>query len=564
MRAGDDMPLRAGSSVRRSARPYPAHVPQTSSALRLGLIAVVVIGGYALSRLTQRPAPPPPGSMNALPQAAYVRERHWSEPVLAAVRGAAGIPDAPDPAAANSEPPLEGLVVLCAEISPVPGSHAREDGQSSAAVIVNRTSDLDWSLLASSARPVGLLVRVRAFPGKEAEVSPQREPFPTLRRVLDETFAATTTAGLRPAGVQIQFDCPLTQLRGYAACLETLRAAYPERAFHPVARPSWLRAPDFAPLARGAGEYVLDLQGLDRSGAGADAPPDAAAARRAAPETLCDPAAAADAVEAASRLGIPFRVSLPATGYRLILDADGRLVATASEGRNAAAPASADRVRVPPGGSERPLRANAEEMAGLVAEWSWRRPVGLSGILWDRLPVAATAGERLDWAAATFRAVRAGKVPKSHLEWKFPDPTADSDGRDLALHNTGDAEAPLPPILTIRCPEPPVSVEAAGPYEVVPRTPKEHLSPREVRFRLQKTPAPGNSGAASATTAGDGQSSAASAATPFPRTLAPGESLRFGTVRLPSGAGEADIPEDEIDLDLEMKRSPSPSRAAGR
>ena len=358
--------------------------------------------------------------------------------------------------------------------------------------------------------------------------------------MLDETFASAAAAGLHPAAVQLDFDCPVTQLRGYAAGLAALRVAYPGEAFQPTARASWLRSPDFAPLARAAGGYVLEVHGLVRSG-NKDGK---------VSETLCDPGAAQDAVETAGALGVPFRVALPASGYRLILDASGRLVSATSDTR-ALPPA-----RLPADGSERTLRPNAEDMAGLVTQWNWRRPAALRGILWDRLPVE---GERLDWPAATFHAVRAGRVPKSRLEWKFPEPAEGSDGRELALHNTGDAEAPLPPLLTIRCPELPIAVEAAGPYEVVPRTPKEHLAPREVRFRLMKPVA--------ADQPGDAAAAATSGTPPPPRTLAPGASLRFGSVRLPSANNAPTPSPEEMELDLEMKSpaaTPSPGGAARR
>ena len=79
---------------RRSVRTFPAGVPQASSSWRLVLIAVVLVGGYALSRFTRPPAGPPPGGVDpatALPQAVYVRERQWNDAVRTAVRGAAGV-----------------------------------------------------------------------------------------------------------------------------------------------------------------------------------------------------------------------------------------------------------------------------------------------------------------------------------------------------------------------------------------------------------------------------------------------------------------------------------------
>ncbi len=513
-------------------------MPQApSSSWRLVLIAVVLLGGWALARFTRPPAGPPPGGVDparALPQAAYVRERFWNDAVRTAVRGATGVAAEPPDASASpaSGEPLvfDSLCVLVAELTPTTPAN----------VTVTRPASLDWPLLAGLPRPVSLLIRLRAVPSAgggedrkgDAQVGPEREPFPTLRRVLDETLAETVAVGLRPAEIQLQFDCPTTQLAGYAAALEALRAAYPAQTFRPVARPSWLRVAEFAPLARAAGGYVLDLQGLERRGAESD---NSGGSGRRVPETLLDPDAAVDAVAAASELRVPFRVSLPASGYRLTVGADGRLLASTAE------PRSLDRGRPPADSSERTLRANVDEMARLVAEWNWRRPEGLTGILWDRLPVPSAAGpdDRLDWAPQTFRAVRSGKVPRSKLEWNFPDPVEGSDRRELGLRNVGDADAPLPPVLTVRCPQPPIAVEAVAPYEVVPPSPKERLAPGEVRFRLSRASVPSTEAA--------------------PRTLAPGATRLFGAVRLPPGGQDPDAPgPDEIGAALETLPAAKP------
>lgn len=473
-----------------------------------------------------------------LTQGAYVWQRQWTEAVRTAARQALD-PTGRAENTGGDVSPLSGLSVFCAEIAPSSSSSPSPSssggsGSSGAATaaspaaaasaVILRTGDLDWPLLASlPSRSVGLVVRVRAFPG--GEVSVTREPFPTLRRVIAELLGKATGAGFKPAEIQVDYDCPTTKLGDYAGWLGALRQAFPEQTFCPTALPAWLDSEDFPPWARAAGSYVLELHGLARPG------PD-----RAPPETLCNPAAANEVVTRAARVGVPFRVALPTHGYRLILDAEGRLqTAVAAD----TVPAF-ERVRVPPGGSERLLPADPGDMAGLVTGWTERHPAALRGVLWHRLPVE---GERLDWARPTFAAVRAGRTPRGRLQWTFPPPVEGSNRRELGLTNVGDADATLPPLLTVSCPEPPVATEATAPYELLPPAAGERRSPRDVRFRLRTVAAPSGPGPAPTTPSAGGETNLTAAATtpatsvPAPRrVLAPGATLLFGWVRLPPNA----------------------------
>lgn len=517
-------PSRPGGPPSSSWRGYPPSRRRGSPGLRLAVVAAALVGSFAFARFWQRPPAPTPIT-DPLPQAAYVRERRWTEAVRDAVSLAAG---STQPAQTPGGPPLaSGFCVLCAELSPAPENStlgnvtppAATGGGTAAAVVVTRPAALDWAFLASLPRPVGLAVRVRGFAGNIGR-GVEQEPLATLWRTLAEIFEQAGAAGLHPGEVQIDFDCSLAGLPDYAAGLDALRKDFPGQPFRPVARPGWLDAGEFPALAREAGGYVLLVHSLEHP----------TGRERRPVETLCDAQAANDAVIQAARLGVPFRVALPASGLRLTVDAEGRLLSASTE------PAPAlERGRLPVGNSERVLLPDAGDMAALVAEWSRHRPAGLEGILWDRLPVAGE--RRLDWPGTTFAAVRAGRAPVGRLQWEFPPPAEGSDRRELALRNVGEAEAPLPPLLTVSCPEVPIAVEAAGPYEVATPAPKEHRPPRDVRFRLRVPTTPGKS----------------PAATPAPRrALAPGATLLFGSVRLPAAEREGDPNEGELGAEMEV------------
>lgn len=454
------------------------------------LVLILGFGGMTLARWWRQGFTA--GVSGPVPQGIYVWQRQWTPPVQDAVQEVA------TSGAENNGQALSTLSVFCAEIGPTTVEN------SGAAASIFRVGDLDWPLLASLPRPVGLVIRVRAFPG---EVGPDREPFPTLRRVLEELLARGAAAGLKPAEVQLDFDCAPGRLPGYAAALAALRADLPGQTLVPVALPAWLDAEGFAPFAKSAGSYVLQFAGADRLN-GPDRRP---------PPTRCSPREVTEAVARAARVGVPFRVSLPTDGYRLVLDAEGRLVAAVADGP------LLERRRPPAGGSERLLLTDAVALAHLVQEWTDRRPAALRGILWHRLPVA---GERLNWPPSTLRAVVAGRVPRSKLTWQLSGP-GENGQRELTLRNTGEAVAVLPQALTVSSPVDPLAVEPAAPYELVP--PDAKRPPHTMLFRRRENE--------------DVES--------LRVRLPPGEGFLVSSLRLPEDAPDAPPGEDEVIAELD-------------
>ena len=414
----------------------------------VALVTVAVVGGWAAGWL--RPVPTVSG---ALPQQAYLWQRQWTPQVRAAVA---------------QKTPLAELCVSYAEIG------------AGAPPVVERTAGLDWPTLARCPQPVGFAIRVREFPG---EVSVAREPFGTLQSLVRELCVAARAAGVQPAEIQVDFDCPTSRLRGFAAWLRALRQSFPDQTFRFTALPAWLWSRDFAPLAREAGGYILQLHWLEKPGS--DGRP---------ATTLCDPTRARAAVDRAARLGVPFRTALPTYGYRLVLDARGRLLAAAGEG------AALEAARPPPGGSVRTLGADPAALADLIHGWQDRHPAALQGVIWYRLPVP---GDRLNWTARTLWAVAAGRRPQTRLTLQFTRNSADGPC-ELRLRNDGDADAPLPTSIAVHCATVPLAVDAVGGYEL-----RQNAGSAQELVFLARTPLQVE-----------------------PRTLPPDASLEFGWVRL--------------------------------
>lgn len=299
---------------------------------------------------------------------------------------------------------FEALVVLGAEVD------LRRDPPGVVRVPFESTGD----------RPVGVALRVSTFPGRFQD-SPEAlaAVVGAARRLVREA----RSRGIEPFEVQIDYDCPESKLADYAFLVRRLQQEI-EVPLVITALPAWLaQKRAFGDLLEAADGAVLQVHSL--------APPSGPGEEI----VLCDPEAARAAVEAAARYGRPFRVALPTYGYVVAFDRAGKLVGLSAEG-----PA----LTWPAGATLRTARADPAAMAELVAGWTRDRPPELSGILWYRLPVA---GDRLNWAWPTLRAVMAGRVPRPELAAEVREPEAGLV--EIDLMNPGEAAAPWPGSLRI-------------------------------------------------------------------------------------------------------------------
>jgi hypothetical protein len=148
-----------------------------------------------------------------------------------------------------------------------------------------------------------------------------------------------------------------------------------------------------------------------------------------APMTLCDSAAARQAVEQAGRLGVPFRVALPTYEYLVAFNDDGIFEGLSAEGPGR---------EWSPGTQVRTLSADPAAMADLVVGWIRNRPACMTGIIWYRLPAA---NDNLNWRWTTLKAVMAGRTPRPLLRVSL---RKSAPGLfDVELQNDGEADARL-------------------------------------------------------------------------------------------------------------------------
>jgi hypothetical protein len=320
----------------------------------------------------------------------YVWQRAWSAHVRAAVE--------------QGRETMQTFVVFAGEVS-LGGAKPR---------LVRPA--IDYAALKATGRPIGLAVRVDPFAG------PFRADDANIDAIVDfarECLGGARRNGVEPAELQIDFDCAEVKLAGYRVWLKTLRTAVQPLPVCPTVLPSWLKRAEFTALARESGRFVLQVHSV--------APP----RKIADTEKLTDPARAAEWVEQAGRIGVPFRVALPTYAYLVAFDAEGKPRGVSAEAPSSHWPADARVVR---------WEADPDDLAQLIVRWTQSRPAAMTGVIWYRLPVASDA---LNWRWPTLAAVLQGRAPTRHLRVI----ASDAQPSEIVVRNDGERDEPLPAII---------------------------------------------------------------------------------------------------------------------
>jgi hypothetical protein len=252
-----------GSNAPSRAKKRPAQ-----AMLIIVAITIALVAGWA-GRAVRRPSTGP-SALQPLRQQAYVWHRHWDGRVQNALR------------AHGSN--FDQIVVLAAEVA----------WKGAVPKIV--CPPLDYVALRDSGRPIGLAIRLGAYPGRYSTNDSTALGLVRLARGLIETAKANQ---LHPSELQIDFDCATSKLAGYQQWLTALRPQISPVPLTITALPAWMHRREFADLVRPTDGFVLQVHSLER-------PRDANS-----PYPLCDPRAARESVTQANRFGRPFRVALP-------------------------------------------------------------------------------------------------------------------------------------------------------------------------------------------------------------------------------------------------------------
>lgn len=365
-------------------------VPQRANLLPPLIIALLALGlGFGIwlnarPRCPKTPVATEPATVSGpLVQRAYIWQREWTPQVSRSISAHAST--------------FDGLALLAAQVE----WHGTP-------VLIRPA--LDWPTLRSTAKPVGLVVRVHRA-GKTSDTAE------TVARLFQERLDEAHSAGVTVSEFQIDYDCPQKALDAYRTWLTVVRqmlapTGIPLRI---TSLPSWLDEPAFTALADVADGYILQVHSFDLTRAGKS-------------PTVCDVGEASSWIAQAARLGRPFFVALPT--YRCVAGyaPDGHFLGMAADGSSPT---------WPPGTNVLELHSDAEALAGLVASLTRQRPAGMRGLYWYRLPIE---GESHNWRWLTLSAVMSGRVPASRWEVVV----TGSNPADFSLKNAGEKDEPQP------------------------------------------------------------------------------------------------------------------------
>jgi hypothetical protein len=343
------------------------------------LAALLLLGVVALSGST------PHLRATTVPFAhdAYVWQRAWTPPVIAAARGSADL--------------VRAWRVLLAE--------ADRSG---------RWADIavPWKDLLATRRPVVAVVRIDGRLD-EARIGALADQIVAKVAVTSDAVAMARP-GSTLAGLEIDYDCPTSRLATYARFLAELRARLPRPlALSITALPTWLNSRALEGLTPPLDEIVLQVHAVDDPRRG-----------------LFDPVRAEGWVrEFGRRIGRPFRVALPVYDVRVSWHADGRLASVEGE------------VPLLTGVRDSALLGAAPEtILRFLGTLSASAPQGLVGVAWFRLP---TEADSRAWSPATWRAVIGGALPPRQVSAALV-PTERPGLWSVSLSNDGATDAPLP------------------------------------------------------------------------------------------------------------------------
>ncbi len=214
--------------------------------------------------------------------------------------------------------------------------------------------------------------------------------------------------------LQIDFDCAESKLDGYRIWLEAIQRRVAPLPVTITALPSWLDSAAFRRLAALATNYVLQVHSVERPRSFT------------APFSLCDPHAAARAVERAGRIGVPFRVALPTYGYTFAFDQGGKFIGLSAEG---------PRPNWPTNAQLREVYSDPIELSTLVQNWTASRPAALRGVIWYRLP---TIVDNFNWRWPTLGAIVASRSLQEKL--RIEPRRVEAGLTEVILVNSGDLD----------------------------------------------------------------------------------------------------------------------------
>ena len=217
-------------------------------------------------------------------------------------------------------------------------------------------------------------IRVNNYPGLIEDKTQ------TLLEITKNSLSRFTNNGFKIDEIQIDYDCPSSKLKSYAALLSKLKENFNEK-ISITALPSWLNQKPFKEVIDKCDNYVLQLHSLTLpKNINAISP-------------LFNPEKADKWVKQAAKLGRSFSISLPTYGYYLGFDEKGSYLGVSSE----QGPKNWPQKKI--------LLTDSDAVNSFVQRLKMKHPKLLTSIFWFRLHHDA---DSLNWNSDALRSITLG------------------------------------------------------------------------------------------------------------------------------------------------------------
>jgi hypothetical protein len=221
----------------------------------------------------------------------------------------------------------------------------------------------------------GAVVHIAPFSGDFAAVTPAI------------VAAARDVAARHPIEIQVAFEAEADQIPEYAGWVAAIRSAVSPLPVVVAASADWLESSDLPALLASSDGWMLQIRSFGHPTSAEELAP------------IPDSSAIEADIEAAARLGRPFRVALPTHDFVADLTSSGELIGIRG----------VDPIDPTPGRVPHVIRAEPAAIAAVVRHLQADRPAACTGIAWFRLPSPLDAAA---WRSVTLAEVRAGRVPR--------------------------------------------------------------------------------------------------------------------------------------------------------
>lgn len=293
---------------------------------------------------------------------------------------------------------------------------AGEAFRGSNAEVEFQACSVDWEALRQAGQPVVLVFRLNDDFAPIFERAETAEGFArSFHAFVRQVAEPAKQAQLVIDGIELDYDCPTSRLKGYIRLVKALRAANTGMRIGITTLPDWTRSPVLRDLIGAVDSFVFQVHSVRRPTSPEEVP------------GICDVEKADDWLRQLDSVRTPFLIALPTYGCRIAFDASGGYQGLANS-QLAKTP--------PPGWRIATSASDPARIAGLVRNLNAARPEYCKGIVWFRLP---TEPDPLNWSWEGLSAVMQGRAPTVLLSAEAVQPKpGDPDLWEILVWSEGE------------------------------------------------------------------------------------------------------------------------------